>query len=116
MRVESTVAQQALLAVTARKSARGGRADRAAAGPDATSPAPAPAPAPSPAAPAANAESQLPSAVADRLASFFAADPGFAAAVSAQLPAARQASARDLAAYSRTGHPRVPPGLINLVG
>ena len=111
MRVESMVAQQALLA-TARQATRGSRAERsAAAGPDAPStlhsvPTSSPAP----------AEAQLPSAVADRLASFFASDPGFAAAVSAQLPAARQASARDLAAYGRTGHPQLPPRLVNLVG
>lgn len=108
MRVESMVAQQALLA-TARQATRGSRAERPAApGPDAPSSAPASSPAP--------AEAGLPSAVAARLASFFASDPGFAAAVSAQLPAARQASARDLAAYGRTGHPKLPPRLVNLVG
>jgi hypothetical protein len=48
---------------------------------------------------------ELPSAVVDRLTDLLAGDPGFADAVTAQLPAARQASARDLGTY---GPPRVP--------
>jgi hypothetical protein len=43
---------------------------------------------------------RLPLAVADRLAGILASDPGLAEAVTAQLPAARRASARDLEAYS----------------
>lgn len=42
---------------------------------------------------------RLPLAVADRLAGLLASDPGLAEAVTAQLPAARQASALDLARY-----------------
>jgi hypothetical protein len=45
--------------------------------------------------------SNLPGAVADRLADLLALDPGLAEAVSARLPAARAASARDLAAYAQ---------------
>ena len=48
---------------------------------------------------------RLPLAVADRLASLLASDPGLAEAVTAQLPAARQASALDLATYG-TGSSR----------
>jgi hypothetical protein len=43
----------------------------------------------------------LPGTVADRLANLLALDPGLAEAVSARLPAARAASARDLAAYAQ---------------
>ena len=43
---------------------------------------------------------RLPGAVADRLAVLMAQDPGLAEAVSARLPEARAASARDLAAFS----------------
>jgi len=96
------VAQQAVLAVTARQTARGSRAERPTDGLDSTS--------------TQAAGSQLPTEVADRLADFFASDPGFAAAVSAQLPAARQASARDLAAYGRHEHPRLTPHLIDVSG
>jgi hypothetical protein len=49
--------------------------------------------------------SNLPSPVADRLATFMASDPELAQAVNAQLPGARQASARDLAAYVATARP-----------
>jgi hypothetical protein len=101
MRVESMVAQQAVLAATAR-TGRQTRADRT---PDAAAQLSSPPDAPS-----------LPSEVAERLADFFASDPGFAAAVTAQLPAARQTSARDLAAYGRSGHPTQPPRLIDLAG
>ena len=104
MRVESMVAQQAVLAAS-RANARGSRAGRAADRPSDAAPAGAQA-----------AVTHLPSAVADRLADFFANDPGFAAAVSAQLPAARQASARDLAAYGRGNHPRQSPRLIDVAG
>jgi hypothetical protein len=104
MRVESMVAQQAVLAATARR-ASGTPLDAR------------PAAASSPAASyAAGAGSSLPAAVADRLALFFSADPGFAEAVSAQLPAARQASARDLAAYGRSGQPGHDPHLIDISG
>jgi hypothetical protein len=103
MRVESMVAQQAVLAAANRANGRGGRAERAA--DRAVEQAPAQA-----------AGTHLPSEVADRLADFFANDPGFAAAVSAQLPAARQASARDLAAYGRGDHPRQSPRLIDVAG
>lgn len=102
MRVESMVAQQAVLAAAGRANARGNRAER---------------PADRPADTAAQATAtHLPSEVADRLADFFASDPGFAAAVSAQLPAARQASARDLAAYGRGDGPKHPPRLIDIAG
>ena len=49
------------------------------------------------------ASSGLPGAVGDRLARLLAADPGLDQAVTAQLPAARRASARDLAAYATRG-------------
>ena len=95
------VAQQAVLAAAARQKPRSAQAERAAES------APEPAQA---------AGTRLPSAVADRLADFFASDPSFAAAVSAQLPAARQASARDLEAYGRSEHPRQHPRLIDMMG
>ena len=100
MRVESMVAQQAILSQAA------GRRPRHAA------------PAEPSAAPAeARAMGEgLPSAVADRLASLFAADPGFAAAVSAHMPAARQASALDFAAYGPTGRPEGGRRLLDTVG
>ena len=57
-------------------------------------------------APAVRAE--LPSPVADRLDWLMAGDPALAQAINAQLPAARQVSARDLAAYVATARsPRV---------
>ena len=58
----------------------------------------------------------LPTAVADRIASLFADDPGLAEAVSAHLPAARQASARDLAVYAHSGRHRTAPRIIETVG
>ncbi len=72
---------------------------RAANAPDRTTDA-EPAPRAEAAAPATT--SQLPNAVADRLAELLARDPGLAEAVSAQLPAARE-SARALAAYDTPG-------------
>jgi hypothetical protein len=102
MRVESMVAQQAVLAASTRQAARGPRAEH-------------PERSPEPAA-GQGADTALPSAIANRLAAFFASDPGFAAAVSAQLPAARRASARDMAAYGRTDHPKQAPRLIDIAG
>jgi hypothetical protein len=96
------VAQQAVLAVSTRQMTRGSRAER-------------PERSPEPVAQQAD-DTALPSAVANRLADFFASDPGFAAAVSAQLPAARRASARDMAAYGRTDHPKRAPRLIDIAG
>jgi len=96
------VAQQAVLAASTRQTARGPRAER-------------PGRSPEPDAQQA-ADTALPSPIADRLADFFASDPGFAAAVSAQLPAARRASARDMAAYGRTDHPKRAPRLIDIAG
>lgn len=97
------VAQQAVLVAASRANSRGSRAE-------------GPADRPVDATLAQAAGTRLPDAVADRLADFFANDPGFAAAVSAQLPAARQASQRDLAAYGRDGHPKQPPRLIDVAG
>lgn len=54
----------------------------------------------------------LPVSVADRIARIMAADPGLAAAVAAQLPAARQESARQLAGW---GQP-APAHLVDTVG
>jgi len=88
MRVESMVAQQAVLAAATprpRRTASGGREISAAA--------------PIQASPARMAGSLLPSAVADRLFGLLDGDPAFAEAVTAHLPAARQQSARDLSAY-----------------
>jgi hypothetical protein len=64
-------------------------------------------PAGSPAAPGV-AGLHLPGAVADRLAVLMADDPAFAAAVNAQLPEARRASARDFAETAPVPqHPRL---------
>jgi hypothetical protein len=49
--------------------------------------------------------SELPGPVADRLAWLMAGDPALAQAINAQLPAARQATAIDLAAYVASGRP-----------
>lgn len=95
MRVESMAVQQALLGIQARRTARGPSPERERLG------------APDEGAPAATG-GELPTAVATRLADFFASDPGFAAAVSAHLPAARQASARDLATYDRRASVSTP--------
>jgi hypothetical protein len=46
--------------------------------------------------------SELPSPLSDRLDWLMATDPALAQAINAQLPAARQSSARDLAAYVAT--------------
>lgn len=100
MRVESMAAQQAVLAASTRQASRGPRAARA----DSTTPANLP------------NRGQLPTAVADRLADFFAADPGFAEAVSAQLPAARQTTARDFAAYGRSDAAPRSARLIDITG
>jgi hypothetical protein len=63
--------------------------------------------APSPAIPGrADVGPHLPSAIADRLALLLAQDPGLAEAVSAQLPAARRDSARDIEAYAAAGSGR----------
>jgi hypothetical protein len=83
------VAQQAVLAAAT------SRTRRAVSGARATSAA-----APVQASPARTAGSLLPSAVADRLFSLLDGDPAFAEAVTAHLPAARQQSASDLAAYA----------------
>lgn len=48
---------------------------------------------------------ELPSPVADRLGWLMESDPALAQAINAQLPAARQTSARDLAAYVATARP-----------
>lgn len=85
------VAQQAVLAASANRRERASLAPRSANPADVASGHPR------------TAGSGLPGAVADRLAKLLAADPGLAEAVSAQLPAARQASARDLAAYVTRG-------------
>lgn len=106
MRVESMVAQQAILAQAARQAQRPGAAARPAA-----THAPAAAPRSAP-----NAGAGLPSAIADRLAVLFADDPGLAEAVSAQLPAARQASARDIAAYAQGTSRHTGPRLIDTTG
>jgi hypothetical protein len=101
MRVESMVAQQAVIAATSPRRARSqGMVSRQA----------------EPAPQQQIADSRLPSAVTDRLADLFANDPGLAAAVSAQMPAARQASARDLAAYQRSDHPGSRPRLVDVAG
>lgn len=88
MRVESVVAQQAVLAAATQRRF----------GPGAEKPA-APATLATRAAPATP---MLPSVIADRLAGFLAADPSLADAISAHLPAARQACARDFASYRQT--------------
>ena len=54
---------------------------------------------------AATVQSELPTPVADRLGWLMAADPALAQAINAQLPAARQSSARDLAAYFASSRP-----------
>jgi len=77
-------------------------------------PAPRLRPRGTPAPPAPHAAAQvawltadhLPHAVIDRLAGLLAADPGLAEAVTAHLPAARQASALDLATYGPGGAQR----------
>jgi len=51
-----------------------------------------------------------------RLAGFLAADPGLAEAISAHLPAARQACARDLAAYGHAAQPRVVSRFVDISG
>jgi hypothetical protein len=56
----------------------------------------------SPAAATPDLAPRLPVAIADRLAHLLAQDPGLAEAVTAQLPAARRDSARDLAGYGAT--------------
>ncbi len=99
MRIESMVAQQAVLSHATRRADRTG-ATRVPARPAA----------------AQRASSSLPTAVADRLAGFLAADPGLAEAISAHLPAARQACARDLAAYSQAAQPRVTPRFVDVSG
>jgi len=91
MRIESMVAQQAVLAGSTSRRPRPLAAARSTG------------PADLAAARSRTAGSGLPSAVADRLAELLAGDPGLAEAVFAQLPAARQASARDLAAYATRG-------------
>jgi hypothetical protein len=96
MRVESMVAQQAVLAHATRR---------------ARTPAQTPSLVGSRAAGAS-----LPAAVADRLAGLFADDPAFAAAVSAHLPAARQASALDMAEYGRDAIVRRAGHQVDLIG
>jgi hypothetical protein len=103
MRIESMVAQQAVLAASTTRRARAAAAASSTARADAASARPR------------TASSGLPGAVADRLAQLLAADPGLAEAVSAQLPAARRASARDLAAYSTRG-PDPRPRFIDTAG
>jgi hypothetical protein len=83
------VAQQAVLAAATSRTRRAGSGGRA------TSEAPT-----VQASPARTAGSLLPSAVADRLFRLLDGDPAFAEAVTAHLPAARQQSASDLAAYT----------------
>jgi hypothetical protein len=59
-------------------------------------------------------DTELPSAVVDRLSVLLAADPGLADAVTAQLPAARKETARDLGIYGPPPHRSVitrPSGL-----
>jgi hypothetical protein len=65
------------------------------------------------AAPDVDPGPRLPVAVADRLAQLFAGDPGLAAAVTAQLPAARRDSARDMAGYATAP---VPPHSLDITG
>jgi hypothetical protein len=89
MRIETTVAQQAVLAATMRRAPRAPAAAR---------------PTQADLALGRPAGSGLPSAVAHRLSDLLAADPALAEAVSAQLPAARQASRLDLAGYAGGSH------------
>jgi hypothetical protein len=102
MRIESTVAQQSLLA-TAGRGTRTSRADRTPQRADDLMPF-------------RPAGAGLPSPVADRLALLLASDPALAEAVSAHMPAARQASARDLAAYGQALHPRTTPRFVDVNG
>jgi hypothetical protein len=99
MRIESMVAQQAVLSHSTRRADQTG-ASRVPARPVSTHPG----------------SSSLPTAVADRLAGFLAADPGLAEAISAHLPAARQACARDLAAYGHAAQPRVVSRFVDISG
>ena len=104
MRIESVVAQQAVLAGAAPRTRRTAPGERSAAAPDRVGP------------PEGAARSLLPSAVADRLASLLDDDPAFAEAVSAHLPAARQATARDLAAYGQRTPVRTAGARIDISG
>lgn len=97
MRVESMGAQAAVLARATRRATRPSAPRLAATA--------------TPAAPAS-----LPRAIADRLDSLFADDPGLAEAVYARLPAARQASALDLAAYTAGGATHAAPRIVDTVG
>jgi len=108
MRVESMVAQQAVLAQAAHRAVRSSVDRRSAAGRQPSAPTGAGTATP-------GAGTNLPTAVADRIASLFADDPGLAEAVYARLPAARQASATDLAAYGAGAH-RAEPRILDTIG
>jgi hypothetical protein len=108
MRIESMVAQQAVLATA---TALGGRSAATA-----RTVSSRPSPGSGTRSQAYAPEMGLPTAVADRIASLFANDPGLAEAVNAQLPAARQALARDLAAYSRGEVRLARPRILDAAG